>query len=120
MRHRMRAILPVVILFSACEGTAPGPARELWVADLVATKQVLAMDFTVSDGIVTGTGSLSYLVEKPEMLAVSGTRTPDSLYVTFARAAIPAFTFTGEYGSRLSGILHGSEFDSLRVGFRNQ
>ncbi|MGH7636394.1 MAG: hypothetical protein ACREOK_01985 [Gemmatimonadaceae bacterium] len=120
MRHRMLAMFLVVILFPACERTAPGPLRELWVADLLATKQVLKMKFTVNEGIVVGTGALSHLVEAPEPLAVRGRRTPDSLYVTFARVSIPAFTFTGEYGPRLSGILHGSEFDSLRIGFRRQ
>ena len=119
MRRGTFATFVGAIVLSACDATSPDTVREFWVADLVATKQVLFMDFTVSEGIVTGTGTLSYLVEAPEALVVRGRRTSDSLYVTFARASIPAFSFAGRYALQGPlGVLHGAEFDSVTVGFK--
>jgi predicted small lipoprotein YifL len=118
MKHPILTVFAAVLLLSACGRDGPFTPTEEWAADLGETKQVLFMIFTVRNGTVSGNGTLAYLVDRPEALTLNGRRTPDSLYVTFARASIPAFTFTGRYaGCCIQGILHGSEFDSVGVGF---
>ena len=120
-RGFLRALGPMVFL-AACGGDRGVAPTEWWVADLVQTQQVLFMTFTIRNGSVSGTGSLSHLTNNAsEPLTVSGRRTPDSLSVAFARGQDLRFTFGGSYGtSSLQGILHGSEFDSVAVLFRQQ
>ena len=120
-RGIFRALAPMLLL-AACGGDRGVAPTEWWVADLVQTQQVLFMAFTIRSGSVSGTGSLSHLTNNvSEPLTVSGTRTPDSLSVAFAHGQDLRFTFGGSYGtSSLQGILHGSEFDSVAVLFRQQ
>lgn len=69
---------------------------------------------------VSGTGTLGNLTNPgSEPLTLTGTRSDDSLKITYRRQGADAFRFRGRYtGPGLEGVLDGAEFVELSVAFR--
>jgi len=104
---------------AACDSTEPR-ATERWAADLVATRQVLIMTFQRHGSEISGTATLASLTNPGgEALTLTGTRSDDSLKITYRRQSADAFRFRGRYaGPGLVGVLDGAEFVELSVAFR--
>ncbi len=106
----------------SCQSATSPVLNEQWVADLVASRQVLSMSFPPKVSPVSGRGTLSGLLETGgESFSVKGTRRGDTLDVTLIRTSGAQHHLVANYvanGAGLSGVLTGGEFDNLRVSFR--
>jgi hypothetical protein len=121
----LRAILPgVAIVAAGCQSAAEPLLNEQWVADLVASRQVLYLTFPPTGTSVSGRGTLSGLLETGgESISVKGTRRADTLDLTLVRSGGAQHHLIAAYVANraaLSGQLSGGEFDGLRVAFRKR
>ncbi len=124
----MAALLVVSGASAACRLTGEPSARRVqWVADITARGQVLFMSIDTTQGIVGGTGSVGSLTGTGgDPLTIAGLRAADSLHLTFAKDAVPSFTFSGAFtyvgpNRTLVGIggrLNGGGYTNTSVAFR--
>ncbi|MEP6618488.1 MAG: hypothetical protein ABJE47_04205 [bacterium] len=118
---RTSACLATVIALIGCQDTV-GPVTSLTLAaDLPDTHQVLFMTVGQQGTAISGTARLDELkTVGSESMTVAGTRTADTITVTFQRASKTPFTFSGWYvsaGTVLKGTLNGAEFDHVAASF---
>jgi hypothetical protein len=118
---RATTVAVAVILGTAmCDSAAEPDDSESWVADITSRQQVLFMTFRRNGTELTGSGTLAALTNVGgETLTLTGTRTTDSLTVTFRRNVGNSFRFAGRYiGPGITGVLDGAEFVQVNVSFR--
>jgi hypothetical protein len=96
---------------------------EAWAADLVASRQVLFLNLLRSGSTVSGSATLSGLLEPgvSDRLSVTGANRGDSLDIIMSKTGGGQYRLMAIYGgnrARLSGTLNGGEFTNLAVSFR--
>jgi hypothetical protein len=126
-RHR-RALLAIIAWIagsaaSGCHDPTASIDSEQWAADLVASRQVLFLSLLRSGSTMSGSATLSGLLEPggSDRLSVTGTNRGDTLDILMSRASGGQYHLLAIYGSnraRLSGTLNGGEFTNLAVSFR--
>ena len=117
---RVGAAASVIFSTASCRDSTGPRTGESWVADLASSRQVLFMQLTRNGTTVSGSGTLASLTNPGgETLTLAGTRSADSLRITYGRASAEPFRFVGRYaGPGLEGVLDGAEFVQVRVAFR--
>lgn len=116
-----RLWIAVLLGLGAC-GDDYATGTELWAADL-PSDQVLLMTLVRSGGELNGEGFLSsYNSPAVEPLTLTGTRTADTVNITFLRGDAVPFRFNGWYlaNGTLGGRLDGGEFVNQNVSFRRR
>ena len=122
------AIQSLLFATVACRSPQEPYGAASWAADLISSHRVLLMTLVRQGSALTGTGALASLIDpgSREDLTLSGTRTADTVQITYRRPDGSTFQFAGWYiargpeGPTIVGALDGGEFNRLAVTFRNR
>ena len=124
LRVVMRSLLFAAL---ACRSPQEPYGAGSWAADLTASDRVLLMTLVRHGTALTGTGALASLTDpgSREDLTLSGTRTADTVQITYRRSDGSTFQFAGRYIAQgpepaIVGALNGGEFNRLTVTFLNR